>query len=1107
MGRLAPEDWTLPPTCHTLLRLLGRISRVLLFQLTLACQPSVADSSTNGPDVPRVGVAQAVVQDSVIRFPIIEAGGLRFRRISTSDGLSQTRAAQIVQDDQGFIWFGTQYGINRYDGYEFKVFVHDPKQPNSLCGSYVHALFKDRSGMLWIGCNQLVDRFDPRTETFTHYRVEPEGPDNQNMTVFHISQDREGVLWLATNTGLHSLDAATGVIRHFRHTLERPDGLSTNDIKWTGEDRNGSFWVGSRDGLDEFDRRTGTVLLHIPVPDLLQVSFFEDHAGRFWITQVTGSGLALYDRSTHTLTRFSFYERDPPPGNYTGVTGIVEDREGNLWLGSPGMGLLRFEPASRRFIRYRSRPHDSQSIGEDKVIGLFEDQAGNIWVGLNAVGPNYFVPYPSHFTTFKHDPDETDSLPTDFVNAIYEDSQGTLWLGNDQGLYEYDRRAHKGKLITAGLGANPTVISVIEDRSGIIWFGTYGHGVVSYDPRSGTYSIYRHDYHDPSSLCNDIVHRLFVDHRGTLWIGTEGGLSALDPGSQRFRNYYAGSEGVAGQYYLTIAEDKAGTLWLGTGRSGLQHFDPATGHLTEYKPSRQDPDGLRDNVVQSVYVSASGVIWIGTQNGLNELDPATGKFKGYDTGDGMPANFVSCLIEDDRGDLWLSTTRGISRFDPQSHAFSNYSVSDGLPGYDFTGWSACSKSSRGELFFGGYSGGVAFLPDSVRATPPMPRVVLTSLEVSGATVPIGPNELLQESISYTRRLILRREQDSFALQFAGIDYVSPEANRVRYRMEGLDPLWYETRGNIRRASYSALPAGDYEFQVQAASARGSWNEPGTSLHITILPPWWATWWFRTAYIAFALLVLGAVYVIRMRQLSRQLTIRMEERITERTRIARDLHDTFFQGIQGLLLRFNTASSLLEKDQASARTILRETLEKSDGVMLEGRELMLDLREGAAKTKELADALALAGSDLSRTDTSGFQVAVFGDPRPLHPVVFEELHRFGREALSNAFRHAQAKTIEAELHYERNQLRLRIRDDGVGIDEQVLNQGFRAGHWGLPGMRERASKIAGHLDIWSRAGAGTEIELRVPATVAYSLKSRRSRLRWLTEAAWRRSDST
>ncbi len=767
-------------------------------------------------------------------------------------------------------------------------------------------------------------------------------------------------------------------------------------------------------------------------------------------------------------------------GNYTGVTGMVEDRAGHLWLGSPGMGLLRFEPANGQFFRYRNRPHDPQSIGEDKIIGLFEDHAGNIWVGLSAVGPNYFVPYASHFTTFRHDPDNPNSLPTDFVNAIYEDSQGTLWLGNDQGLYEYDRSAHKGKLITAGLGANPTVINVIQDRSGIIWFGTFGHGLVSYEPRSGAYSIYRHNPNDPTSLCNDVVHRLFVDHRGTLWIGTEGGLSAFDPGSRRFHNY--DTPGVAGQMYLTIAEDKAGTLWLGTARSGLQHFDPATGHLTQYKPDHQNLGGLRDNVVQSVYVSSSGLIWIGTQNGLNELDPATGKFKGYDTSDGMPANFVSCLIEDDRGDLWMSTTRGLSRFRPRSHTFSNYTVADGLPGDDFTGWSACSKSSRGELFFGGYPGGVAFFPESVEPTPPMPRVVLTSLEVSGTTVPIGPHELLHESISYTRGLTLRHEQNSLALQFAGIDYWNPEANRVRYRMGGLDPLWYETHGNTRRASYSALPAGEYDFQIQGASSRGPWSQPGTSLHITILPPWWATWWFRALYIALGLAALYVAYILRVRQLARQMTIRMEARVNERTRIARDLHDTLLQGLLGASLQLSIANSLLPEN-TSAKSLFERVSQRLREMIDESRNTVRGLRVRHLIDHGLEHAIAQIPRDIGAGEDVKIEMLVEGAQRPLRPAVRDEVYWIARECVVNAVRHANATTIEVALEYSRSRLRLTVRDDGKGIDPQLLAR-QREDHWGLAGIAERADRMRAKLNMSSAPGAGTEINLLIAADVAF-----------------------
>jgi signal transduction histidine kinase/ligand-binding sensor domain-containing protein len=1020
----------------------------------------------------------------VVRLPVVEANGLKFRRLSTSDGLSQTRVAQIVQDNQGFMWFGTQYGINRYDGSEFKLFVHDPKRANSLCGAYVHSLFKDRSGMLWIGCNQLVDRFDPRTETFTHYRVDPNGPDNQNIVVFHISQDREGLLWLATNAGLHRLDPATGAVAHFLHSPDRPDGLSTDDINWSGEDRNGAFWVGNRNGLDEFDRRTGTIRVHIPVPDRVQVAFFEDRAGQFWITQATGTGLALYDRSTHQLTRYSFYEHDPPPDGLTGVMGIVEDRDGKLWIGSPGIGLLQLDRAHQQFIHYRNRPHDSQSIAQDKVIALFADLAGNIWVGLHAVGPNYFVPHAPRFTTFKHDPDDPNSLPTDFVNAIYADPHSTLWLGNDHGLYEFNRATKVGKLITAGLGDNPMVITILQDSSGTLWFGTYGHGLVSYDPRTGHYSIYQHNPADPTSLSNDVVHRLFIDGQGILWIGTEGGgLNALDPASHHFRRYFSGSDTTPGQYYLSISQDPAGLLWLATARSGLQHFDPATGHITVYKADSHNPNGLRDNIVQSVYVSTTGHVWIGTQNGLNELDPATGKFTAYDTSNGMPANFVSCLVEDLRGNLWMSTNRGLSSFNPHTRAFTNYSVADGLPGNDFTGFSACFRSKRGELFFGGYSGGVAFFPDDIRELPPAPRVVLTSLEVFGTQVPTGPNELLPESISYTKRLTLSHEQSSFALQFASIDYVSPESNHARYMLAGLDRHWYEAGGTTRRASYTAVPAGDYEFRVQAASGRGPWSDPGASLHITILPAWWATWWFRTAYSALGVLGLGAIYIIRMRQLSRQLTIRMEERINERTRIARDLHDTLLQGLLSASLQLSIANSQLPED-TKGKSLIERVGQLLRQMIEESRNTVRGLRIHHRADQGLEAAIADIPRDLGAKDAAPVELLVAGERRPLRAAVHDEVYWIARESIANALRHAHATAIEVELEYSRNRFRLTIRDDGRGIDPQILEAG-RENHFGLSGITERATRIRATLNIASAAGAGTEIDLTIPADVAFS----------------------
>jgi ligand-binding sensor domain-containing protein len=322
------------------------------------------------------GLAQVTEDPLPLRLPLIYGTDIRFTRLSTTDGLSQTRVAQIVQDDLGFIWFGTQYGLNRFDGYEFKVFVHNPKDPEGLSGAFISSLFKDRQGYLWVGCAQTLDRFDPATETFKHYRVDTDDPEGLAGTVVHVSEDRNAMLWLATGSGLYRLDPASGGVVRYRHRAGDPTSLSSNDIKSSGEDKSGTFWVGTSEGLDAFDRETGKVTLHVPLPEPVQISFYEDHLGVFWIAYASGNGLAVFDRKTRKLTRYSFYEKDPPAGALTGVMGILEDRKGNLWLGSPGAGLLRFDREHQSFTVYQHRPDDSSSLSNDQVHRLFVDHAG-----------------------------------------------------------------------------------------------------------------------------------------------------------------------------------------------------------------------------------------------------------------------------------------------------------------------------------------------------------------------------------------------------------------------------------------------------------------------------------------------------------------------------------------------------------------------------------------------------------------------------------------------------------------------------------------------------------------------------------------------------------
>jgi ligand-binding sensor domain-containing protein/signal transduction histidine kinase len=1048
-----------------------------LLMLAAPLLPSVARTS----NLPVAAIKAPTVAAEVVNLPTVEGGTMRFTRISTADGLSQTRVSQIVQDDRGFIWFGTQYGLDRYDGYDFKVFVHEAGRVNSLAGAYVYSLFKDRSGMLWIGCNRTLDRFDPRTETFTHFRIETEELANLASTVVHISQDRSGMLWLATGTGLHRLDPATGTLVHYRHSADNPQGLRTNDVTWSGEDRSGAFWVGTADGLDEFDRTTGKVVLHIPIPDPLQVAFFEDRFGQFWIYHEFGTGLALYDRASNTLTKYSFYQHEPAPDADTGVRGMIEDRNGNLWLGSPGMGLLQFDRGNRQFIRYRNHPGDLHSIAEDKVIALYRDRDDNIWTGLHSMGPNHFSVNKPQFEVFKHRDDDSDSLSADFVNAIFEDSKGSLWLANDDGAYRLDRRTGKLSGVAVGIGTKPMIIDITEDRAGMLWFATYGRGLYSYDPGSGRLQSYRHNSADPTSLSSDLVYRTFEDHAGNLWVGTGDGLDLLDRSKQRFQVYRPTLDGRLKQIYVRIAEDERGTLWLGSSQSGLQHFDPVSHRFTVYKSDPSDPNALRDDGVGAIYVASTHIIWIGTENGLNRFDPATGKFSGYDSRNGLSGNAIDCILEDEHGYLWMNTNKGLSKLNPRDESFTNYSDADGLPGTDLTGWAACSKSRRGELFFAGFAGAVGFFSDKLGETPYGPQVVLTELELAGAPARIDAGGPLSHSIAYTDRLVLPHDLNMFSLSFAALRYFSPETNRYRYKLEGLDSQWYEVGSNKRRATYTTLPAGSYTFRVQSATARGAWNAPGTSLRVVILPAWWQTWWVRSIYSTLLALLVWCAYVIRVRQLSRQLTMRMRERIAERTRIARDLHDTLLQGLVSASLQLEVADAKLPA-QSSAKPLVERISRQLRAMIDESRNTVCGLRMHQ-QSDDLERAILLVPRDLGLEGALDIRVLVEGSRRELLPAIRDELYWIGREALANAFRHSRGSVVNFVLVYSRRHFRMIIRDNGCGMNAATLQVGS-TDHWGLSGMKERAARIGAKFNISSALNAGTEVNVSLAAHVAF-----------------------
>lgn len=1016
------------------------------------------------------GVLVVRPQVVAINKRLVEGRDIAFRRLPPTVGLSQTRVSQITQDDDGFVWFGTQSGLNRFDGYKCKVFKHDPKQPGSLGGVFLYSLFKDTSGTLWAGSDQYLDRFDPASESFRRIRVS--AADGQKPVNFgSISQDRAGMLWLPTSDGLYGLNPAGGKSVHYGHNPSDPASLNQQDLQTADEDRSGVLWVGMRGGFDLFDSQSGKVKERIQFDDTgLAVWFHEDRFRVLWVMDGNGK-LGTLDRQKNQLTRFNFGDGGIASGNE--VLKMMEDRDGTMWFGTANRGLLKYDREQSRFISYSTHPGDNESLPDNRVIVLFQDREGNIWAGLHQNAPVFFNPKPRAFQKFTYEPGNPNSLGSALVSVIHEDHDGTLWLGADRLIKRINRKTGEHSTFPDVTGHE--VLSIVDQGPDVMWMGTGGLGLKRYDRKAGRSKTYLNS-NKSTDLCSDFVEKLVLDRKGRLWVAAWGGLCYLDLATERFTRFNALS---ANRTYHAIAEDGDGMIWAGSNL-GLQRLDPASGKVTAFMHT-DDPESVSDNRINSIYQAQDGTLWIGTQNGLDRFDRRGNRFIHFNESHGLAGNVVSCVLEDSVHRLWMSTNAGISSFDVSHQRFDNYSVADGLPGPDLTGWGACFKSTSGETFFGGFSGVAAFYPDRVDDPSYAPPVLLTGFRLFGSTVGIRQGSPLTTSITRSQTISLSAAQNIFSIEFSALSYVDPTANRYRYRLEGLQQEWVETSSEERQATYTTLPPRVYTFRVQGATSRGPWTKPGAVLRIEILPPWWSAWWFRAVYGSLVLLLIWAAYQYRLHGVAERFNLRLEERVGERTRIARELHDTLLQSFQGLMLRLQAVEDLLPEGKAKAQ--LEQALERADQAIAEGRDAVHELRSSAAVSNDLAQAVRALGDEMAIEQSAAFRLVVEGAPRDLHPIIRDEIYRIAREALRNAFRHAAAQHIETDITYGERLFRLRIRDDGEGIPPEIL-EGERPGHYGLRGMRERAKQTGGKLDIWSGPRAGTEIDLSIEGSIAY-----------------------
>ena len=817
-------------------------------------------------------------------------GGERidFERLSLQEGLSQSIVEQIVQDRKGFMWFATEDGLNRFDGYQFTVHKNVPGDVNSLSYNELKAVYEDANGFLWVGIfSSGLNRFDPATEEVVRYVHDAGDPASLGAdTVRCILEDSAGRLWVGTQgAGVDRLDRTAGEFHHYRVPRETPNAARHDDVRALLEDSNGGLWIGTNGGgLDRLDPETGEFshFAHDPddphsLSDNRVFALLEDHTGALWVGTY-GGGLSVLDRTTG---RFSHYRADPQDRTALGsdlIKAIVEDHEDTLWIGTDGGGLARFDRGSGTFVSFRHDPNDIFSLSSDRIYDLYQDRSRVLWVGTYGGGLSKFDVSKKRFHRVRNDPNDRQSLSHNIVWSFFEDPDGVLWIGTDSGgLNRFDRRTGRWRHFRHDPDdptslSHDTVRVVFRDRGGVLWVGTNGGGVNRFDPETGGFTHFRHDPEDPGSLSHDQLRSIDQDRAGNLWFGTfGGGLDRLDPETMTFTHHRhdpGNPTSISHDFIRLTFEDSDGVLWVGTQGGGLNRLDPDTGRFTHFRHDPDDPRSLSSDHVFSIVEAWDGTLWFGLfGGGLNRFDRSTETFTGYRAEDGLAGDSVYAMLEDDNGTLWISTTVGLSRFDPLTGRFRNYDVRDGLQSNEFNGGSA-HRSASGEMFFGGINGYNSFFPDEIAINPIVPSVVITDLQLFNRSVgvgeEIGGRVLLERPVTSTDEVEFSYRENVFTIEFAALHYSAPGKNAYLYRMEGFSDDWIEVDADRRYATFTGLTPGEYRFSVRGANRDGVWADAAASLRIVVTPPFWATWWFRMIVVMVLGGVAMAIYRSRMR---------------------------------------------------------------------------------------------------------------------------------------------------------------------------------------------------------------------------------------------------
>lgn len=797
--------------------------------------------------------------------------------LSTNDGLSQATVNSIVQDKHGFMWFGTQEGLNRYDGYNFTVYQHHPEDPRSLAHDWVWTTYVDQSGQLWIGTDGGgLSQYVYESDDFINFRHDPSDPSSLSSDRIRvIFQDSEGVHWFGTDGGgLNRMNTTDGSFSHYRHDPEDASSLPDDKVEAIIEGQNGMLWIATNNGLARFDRRNQAFHHYQHDPAKLdslvdnQVSaLHEDTDGGLWIG--TQKGLCHFNVATGSFRRFQHDPQDPNSLSHNEVRAIHQDHNGTLWIATDA-GLNEWRRDKQSFIRYSRDPLNRTSLPNNRVTSLYQDRGEVLWIGTyNGIGKWNFIS--DTFMHYRQVSDSQSSLSNNLVTGISA-SQKSIWIGTyGGGLNQLDIASDKIKYhqhdpANSNSLSDDRVMAVFADNTGQVWTGTRNNGLSRFNPETEIFTHFKHDPDNKNSISSNSVTSIYADD-DTLWIGTYGGgLNKLDLNNGLFTHYRHDAENsfsVSSDRVLAIYRDSSDTLWIGTEDGGLNQFDETNQTFIRYQHDPEQASSLGSDTAWDILEGQDGSLWIATRDsGLNRwslADRQAGRsvFSKYLKQDGLISNTLHGILEDTNGVLWLSSNRGLTRFDPDNNTFRQFDESNGLPGKEFT-FGARFKHVDGTLIFGGTDGLVVFDPAMIHTNQHKPEIAVTAmLQMSPVMKSFSTNPI-------PTNLALDYRDYAISFDFTAFDYTSPDKNRYQYTLEGFEQDWIESN-SYRRASYTNLPAGDYTFKVKGANNDGVWSEDVAAIKIHVTPPPWKTGW---AYALYIILVLSALLLILRGQLNR-----------------------------------------------------------------------------------------------------------------------------------------------------------------------------------------------------------------------------------------------